>query len=167
MRGAKKVIGYEINRRYLDIAYKNVKTNGFDDQIDLNYCAVARKKIRKEDEILKAVMLKEDIKIIEQLKFKTLDEVTNEITDRDPVLKIDVDGYEYEILDSINPKYLNNYSHIVLEYHFGLKKIPQILENAGFKLNIKKIRKIHIEDHPHGYKEMNIGIIYATRKKRL
>ena len=40
IRGARKVVSYELNRRYYDIAKKNIALNKFKDKVTLNYCGI-------------------------------------------------------------------------------------------------------------------------------
>lgn len=164
LEGAKKVIGFDLNKRYLEIASKNILENGFQDKVQLNYAGVSSKKIHSTDEILGALMMDCDINEVEDASFKTLEEITNNIDDSDPVLKIDVDGYEYEILSSTDSRILNKYSQIILEYHFGVKNIENLLTKAGFSISIKPVAKCYVENHPDAYRNMDIGIISAHRK---
>ena len=104
------------------------------------------------------------LKNIEKVKFITLNQVISlhkKLSNL--VLKMDVDGYEYEIFDSTDNLLLNQFRFIALEYHFGVQGIVLKLEAAGFKVSINPVNKVKIDYHPTNYKNMDIGLIYAER----
>jgi len=47
LRGAKKIIGYELNKRFFEIAKINIALNKIEDKVNLNYCGIASKKYLK------------------------------------------------------------------------------------------------------------------------
>lgn len=168
IRGAKKVLGYELNRRYYDIAKQNIELNKFEDKVTLNYCGIASKKINKTDEILGALIPDEDRLYVEEASFKTLDEVVAALDkSSNAVLKMDVDGYEYEILRSTDKKSLNSFGFIAMEYHFGTQDIVSILEDAGFEVTVVPVINVSVNYHPAAFRNMEIGMIYASRIKKL
>jgi hypothetical protein len=74
-------------------------------------------------------------------------------------LKIDCEGAEYEIIESLDEKYLtNNIDKICLEYHLNkngkLNNILEKLKKCGFMVNFE-----------HGDHQINdeLGIIYAYK----
>jgi FkbM family methyltransferase len=166
LEGADRVVGYDINRRYLDIARKNVEANHLAEKIDLYYCAIASSKVMPTDEILGALMLEEDRGLVGNADFATLEQITRAIPAHEGVvLKMDVDGYEYEILNSASAKVLNQFEHIALEYHFGTQNLPKLLELAGFSVTIREVTKCVVEHHPTPFRNMDIGIINARRTR--
>ena len=63
------------------------------------------------------------------------------------ILKLDIEGAEYEIIDSLPERYFDKIENIIMEYHFAfartaLKYGLQILN----KSNIKKGRRYNIND---------------------
>lgn len=168
LRGAKNVIGYELNKRFFEIAKINISLNKIEDKVSLNYCGIAAKKISKNDEILGALISGEDRNFVEEADFKTFDEITiAQNKSENLVLKIDVDGYEYEILRSASKNLINKYKYIAMEYHFGKQDLISILEESGFEVTTKHITNVMIDYHPSTYKSMEIGLIYAKRIKNL
>lgn len=164
LRGARKVIGYELNKRHFLIAKRNIELNQIENQVDLHYCGISAEKIRNSDEILGALIPARDRVHVDEADFCTLNDIVqiNELS-YDAVLKIDVDGYEYEILSSAEKKTLNRFSHIVMEYHFGVQGLVSILESAGFMTEVKPITKTIALNHPESFRNMEIGMIYAER----
>ena len=55
LKGASRVYGYELNKRYFDLAQRNIDLNNFRDRIEIEYCGVASRKISSSDVILGAV----------------------------------------------------------------------------------------------------------------
>ena len=163
LRGAKKIVGYELNKRYLEIAQKNIELNHLEDKVILNYCGIASKKISRDDIILGAIIPAEDCLHVDEANFKTFDEIVTQNKFDDVVLKMDVDGYEYEILRSADKKSLNRFSFIIMEYHFGTQDIVNILEAAGFKVTVIPVINVSINYHPEEYRNMEIGMIQAQR----
>jgi len=101
LRGASKVVGYELNERYFNLSRRNVEANNLSKKINLKLSGVAAKKIDSADEILAAIVPERDRSSVGVAEFKTLNEIVidNRFTSS-TVMKMDVDGYEYEI-DSI------------------------------------------------------------------
>lgn len=58
-------------------------------------------------------------------KFTTLEEISNKIT-TNTLLKIDIEWDEWKIFDSVNPKILDNFSQIVIEFHFASLSVEDI-----------------------------------------
>jgi len=125
-------------------------------------------KISKNDEILGALISGEDRVFVEEADFKTFDDITiAQNKSENLVLKIDVDGYEYEIIRSASKNLLNKYKYIAMEYHFGTQDLISILEDSGFEVTVKHITNVMVDYHPSTYKNMEIGLIYAKRIKKL
>jgi hypothetical protein len=59
------------------------------------------------------------------------------------LLKLDCEGAEYEIIDSLPSEYLNKIQNIVMEYHSAdtkpelVKNLIQKIKNAGFKIKTR------------------------------
>lgn len=164
LKGAVKVYGYELNKRHFDIAQKNIDLNNLQHLISIEYCGIAKNRISSTNPVLGALMSSEDAKHVDAANYKTLDSIATENNLSDAVLKIDVDGFEYEIMDSVRQDTLRRFEYIYMEYHFGVQRIDKILSEAGFDVTIKEINKIRVDSHPHGYKEMDIGFLVAKRR---
>jgi len=164
LRGATKVYGYELNKRSYDIAQKNIDLNNLRDKVNIEYCGVASKKIKSSDTILGAIIPTQDRKDVDGANVKTLDEIVKEHNIHNAVLKVDTDGFEYDIFNTVKEETLQAFDMVVLEYHFGTKEIPNKLEKCGFKVKIGKATKTHVAYHPKEYKDMEVGMIYAIIK---
>ena len=53
------------------------------------------------------------------------------------ILKMDCEGCEYSVLANLDQDYYSKIDSIIMEYHNGLKNLPEILKNNGFNLEIK------------------------------
>ena len=64
---------------------------------------------------------------------------------------MDCEGCEYEVLQNIEQEILSSIDNIVLEFHDGIKFLPDFLEKNGYNV---------IYDRPVG-----IGILKASRNQ--
>jgi FkbM family methyltransferase len=85
------------------------------------------------------------------------DQIENLNIEQIDLLKIDCEGAEYDIIESINPEYLsNNIKNIILEYHENdgpqLKTITDKLSKNGFRYEIYG-----------GTTESKMGMLWATK----
>lgn len=163
LNGAKKIYGYELNKRYFELAQRNIDLNNFRDRIEIEYCGVAGKKINSSDVILGACVPEQDRQEVDGAAFKTLDMIVREKEIKDAVLKLDVDGFEYEILRSVCNESLRHFDLIFIEYHFGIQDLEAKLVDAGFVIEKTKIASVVIDRHPEPYRKMDIGYILAKR----
>lgn len=162
IRGAKNVYGYEINDRYYGYALKNLELNKIKNA-QIEYCGVSDKKVKSDDQILGICVPKEDRENIGGANFKTLKEIIKEKNITNGVLKIDVDGFEYNIFKAVDSEDLRHFDQIMMEYHYGTQELVDKLTEAGFKVKTEKVTKVCIPYHPEQWKQMDIGHIYAWR----
>lgn len=162
--GAKKVYGFELSEKSYKLAIENIELNGLNDLCIIEHCGVSAKKITSANRLLKGSNTHFQISDITKSKFKTLDDITQNIKEKQLVLKVDIEGFEYEIFKYINVKTLKKYDSIYLEYHYGVQDIPYYLKKAGFEVDIKPITKAVVENHIEEFKKMDIGMILATKK---
>ncbi|WP_054854452.1 hypothetical protein [Vulcanisaeta distributa] len=67
------------------------------------------------------------------------------------VLKVDCEGCEYNTIAKAEPKVLNAFEEIIIEYHNGPKPIIKALERAGLKTKTKPIRSAKVPMERQGY----------------
>ena len=53
-------------------------------------------------------------------------------------LKMDCEGYEYNIIDGASDKTLLSFTDVVIEYHNYPDKLPERFRKLGFKVNVTK-----------------------------
>ena len=53
------------------------------------------------------------------------------------LLKMDCEGCEYEVLQNIDEKTISLIDNIILEFHDGIKFLPDLLERKGYNVQYK------------------------------
>jgi FkbM family methyltransferase len=165
LKGARKIYSYEINKRYFEVCKKNIELNNLGSVVEVQLCGIGNdsKPLDGSLSILGAILPKEDREEARGVRMKTLNEITKEHGIKNGILKIDVDGFEYAIMEGANCDTLNNFSHIIIEYHFGVKNLANQLKSCGFKIDVKKVAEVFADSHPEEFQHMDIGYIYAVR----
>lgn len=165
LRGAKNVYSYEINKRYYEMCKRNIKLNNLESVAKVELCGIGgdNKPLNSSLNILGAILPNEDRDAVDGIKMKTLSEIIKEHQIKDGILKIDVDGFEYEIMEGVDNNLLRNFSHIIMEYHFGVNNLANKLKDCGFKVEIKKVTEVFVDYHPKEFQNMDIGYIYAVK----
>lgn len=69
-----------------------------------------------------------------RIEITTLDALVKKYHLKDAVLKIDCEGYEYEIIYGANVPLLRKFKYMVLEYHYGFRGLEKKLNAAGFNV---------------------------------
>ena len=78
------------------------------------------------------------------------------------VLKIDCEGAEYEIIESVEESTLRQFDQILLEYHYGLGHLVERLARAGFDISVTGPE---ITYSAHGGGLMQAGLILGRRSQ--
>lgn len=128
------------------------------------HCGVAAKKISSTDRILGACIPKTDLRSVDSADFQTLSQIVEDNSVNSAVLKMDVDGYEYEILESTPPAILKRFDTIFVEYHFGIRKLGNLLSDCGFSVQSWSASSSIAENHPEEYRNMEVGYILASKE---
>jgi FkbM family methyltransferase len=139
---AKKVIGVEPCLQTFRLAEENICLNGLDTTICPLNCGIGPMECESimrqnlENPTVNNVLGKDfahGCENTERIRMCTLSQVVKEngLTKID-FLKMDCEGYEYEILRSLDMKTYSIISSIGLEFHNGLQDIPKILSAHGF-----------------------------------
>jgi FkbM family methyltransferase len=71
-----------------------------------------------------------------QIKATTLNDIVKEHNITNGVLKMDCEGYEYDIIAGTSDKTLLAFTDLVIEYHNYPKDLPERFRKLGFKVNI-------------------------------
>ncbi len=135
-RGAKEVYAYEpnlnsfkaleltlLNNRYKQIKEYNMAVLGKAQTIGINPEAKANR----------------GGKIVEgdyQIKATTLNDIVKEHNITNGILKMDCEGYEYEIIAGASDKTLLAFTDAVIEYHDYPKDLPDKFRNLGYKVDV-------------------------------
>ena len=71
-----------------------------------------------------------------KIKATTLNDIVKEHNITDGILKMDCEGYEYDIIAGASDKTLLAFSNIVIEYHDYLKDLPERFKKFGYKVDV-------------------------------
>jgi len=158
MIGAKKVIALEPFPKNFEAAQKNITLNGFTDKIELLNagCCGGQSKDMVLDASSNGVCCQSmQSSLGSNIHFYALRELINKYNiDSPAVLKIDCEGCEYDIILSTDRAMLDKFSHIQIEYHYGVGDLKRHLVDANFAVS---------HTNPKYKNGMEIGWIYATK----
>ena len=73
-----------------------------------------------------------------KIKATTLNDIVKEHNIIDGALKMDCEGYEYDIIAGASDKTLLAFNDVVIEYHDSPKDLPNRFKHLGFKVTITK-----------------------------
>lgn len=96
------------------------------------------------------------------IRITSLKEIVKRYGITDGALKIDCEGFEYQILLDADEGTLRSFSSMAIEYHYGHINIVKKLRSAGFSVEHTHPRMM---PGPDGW-WMHIGMIYAKREGR-
>lgn len=165
LNGAKKVYGYEINPRSYNLCRKNIALNGLENVCSVELCGMSGG-TNFSDFTCHAIGVgidKKDVPNFNNVKMKTLNDVVKEHHLKNAILKIDVDGFEYDILRGANKDTLRSFKNIIMEYHFGTQDLLTKLIECGFKAIASKPLNVFVDYHPKEFQQMKVGYISAIR----
>ena len=135
--GASKVYAYELFPHISMIAKANVRMSNLSDKVKVFNEGVGGKTgsimISKSESSfgkLDAEHHKDKIKV----KILSLDQIVKRHKIKDGALKVDCEGYEYEIFRNASSKTIRSFSIIHIEYHYGYADLIERLEKEGFRV---------------------------------
>jgi FkbM family methyltransferase len=134
--GASRVFGYEAFPGYQELGKANIDKNGYSDRCSIALCAVGGELGEISVDCGATEMFGTNVPAggdIRNVAVTTLSSIVTEHSILDGLLKVDTEGFEYEILESVMPETLRCFKYLLIEYHYGYERIEQILDNAGFK----------------------------------
>ena len=175
VKGADRIIGIEPLPKNYEIARKNIEVNNLSDKISLilGGCAGTSKQIRinsKIQDIEHCILSNhhtDDISYEVAVSLFTLEDILEMGKIKSgAILKMDCEGCEYDSILTANENVLKRFNHILIEYHYGYRKLKHKLENSGFNVSItrpKALRRHYSDEFPNN-KWMYSGYIYAENK---
>lgn len=154
-----KIYSFEPIKENYDVLVNNIDLNEIKNIIPLNLAVSKKNELVKiyldSDESAHSIFSQGDRYV--EVNSTTLEKifVKYEI-EKCNIIKMDCEGAEYEIIDSIPDKYFSKINKMIIEYHFASEK-PELYQNLLKKLNAMlfniKTKKI----------SENIGMIYASK----
>ena len=168
LNGAKTVYSFEALPGYAKLAEKNIRKNNFMGSCKLIPAAVGGSpgEIDISPEIIDMFGMDRNNSISgDRVKVVTLQQIVDRFSIKDGYLKIDTEGYEYEIIKNSSKETLRKFSDIFLEYHYGYEELVPRLEEAGFLVSYTKPRYHFMPQYKSiAAKTMFVGYIFAKRK---
>ncbi len=141
-----KILSFEPVRENFDLLVSNLKLNHIENVLPFNM-AVSKNLDKlnlflNDDQSAHSIFPKSSESIsVESTSLQKIFE-ENKISSC-KLLKLDCEGAEYEIIDSLPSEYLNKIQNIVMEYHLAdtkpelVKNLIQKIKNAGFKIKTR------------------------------
>ena len=162
--GAKHVYAYEPYPYTFGLASKNVKNNNLGKKIELINEAVSDKKGKITLARAPESYAYPDLKASssgKSIRITTLNDIVKDLKIKDGALKIDIEGYERQVILGADKSTLRCFSHIIAEYNKGHAKISKKLMDSGFEVNVYPSTDIYFEKMPESEKD---GLLYAERR---
>jgi FkbM family methyltransferase len=172
LRGADKVIALEPLPTLYKIAKKNIEINNLSDKITLLLAGCSANTdclvLPNESDISSYPY---QFSTGNRVPLVTLENILKENNvPTGAILKMDCEGYEYDIILRAPCDTLRRFSYIQIEYHSGYKNLKQKLEECNFSVSVTKPRAwfpfthqdTMITKYPK-QKWQYLGYIYAKR----
>lgn len=148
IKGAREVYAVEPMKESFDIALYNVQLNNLESKVHLINAALSSKPGRVDLIVSSQNPNANSISPTETVKRGGINfdskRVINSISLRDIVsqynlskidlLKMDCEGCEYEVIQSIDEKTISLIDNIILEFHDGVKFLANFLEKQGYNV---------------------------------
>jgi FkbM family methyltransferase len=167
LEGANHVVAIEAFPSYFQLAEQNLKINGFEDQSDIILSAVGGEPGNIVIDPALEDMFGANLKKPEagqMVPVITLTDIVKRYNVTDGFLKLDTEGFEYEILLKTPKEVLRKFSDMLIEYHYGFEKLEEYLRDCGYSMHITGPTHVYM---PHlvgeGAKNMYTGHIVAKR----
>jgi FkbM family methyltransferase len=156
LRGAKKVVALEPLPANYDMATKNIELNNFKEviKIILGACSSKSGFFKVDEKKIGGSQQLDNSRGEKEIPLISLTELFEQNNLDDPVVKIDCEGCEYDIILNTSDEILKKFHSILIEYHYGYQNIVEKLENCGFKVKTSR---------PMYYSNYYLGYILATK----
>lgn len=134
--GAKHVIGYEANPAYHELAKRNIAGNQLEKEVSIELCAVGAEVgslMIDSDSVNMFGANMDKPKGGTKVPMTTLSEIVRKNDIHDGFLKLDTEGFEYEILLNTPKEVIRKFSSLLIEYHYGFEKLEAYLTECGYE----------------------------------
>ena len=154
-----KIFSFEPIKENYDMFLENMKINGFENIMPHNLAVTKTEGnipiYLNNDESGHSVFEKNTKVVnVESITLKKIFDINN--IKRCNLLKLDCEGSEYEIIESLSEEYFKKIDKIIIEYHFA-GKYPDLFRNLIKKLeSVSFTAKIERTDE-------NMGLIFAQK----
>jgi len=167
LNGAEHVYAFEIVPSTFQLCKENINLNNLDDKITVFNLGLGKEGTIRipNDLVADGCFSTSNLQGNEsgtEVKIRSLNEVVNELSIENAVMKIDCEGCEYDVINPQNLESVKKFSHIVGEYHYGYRKLKETLEEAGFEFSATKPEPFYSHYNKNHY--AYTGIFKAVRK---
>ena len=137
LEGASHVVAIEAFPGYFQLAEQNLRVNGFEGSCDIILSAVGGESgdiviDPALDDMFGANLIKPDAG--QTVQVITLTDIVRRFDVVDGFLKLDTEGFEYEILLKTPKDVLRKFSDMLIEYHYGFEKLEEYLRDCGYSI---------------------------------
>lgn len=162
IRGAKKIIGIEPYHVHYKFAIENIALNKLTNHIIFLNGGAGKENselsIADWDNVNAASSIQQENNGI-KINIYSLKHLVTQFNLVNPILKMDCEGCEYEIINEENIDVLRVFSEIFMEYHFGSVDLEKLLLKSGF--SILSITHDEPNYNPKAKQNMRTGLIHA------
>lgn len=134
--GASKVTAVEAFPPYFKLADENIHTNKLTNSINVIKSAVGGTSGELTMDTgsmdMFAANMKETSKKTETVPMVTLTELVNKLNINDGFLKLDTEGFEYDIMLKTPKEVMRKFSDMLIEYHYGYEQLEKYLADCGY-----------------------------------
>ena len=157
---AKKIIAVEPFIKNIEIGKKNIEKNNLNSKIELLHTACLDKisTITLNDTYEGAGLHLENSLNGTKIETITLDKLVTDFKLSSAILKMDCEDCEYPSIISSKNSTLNSFSHVLIEYHHGYKKLMEKFQSNNFNVKVEPIGKTKKKDY---------GYLYCTNRKNI
>lgn len=136
-KGAAHVVAVEAFPGYYELAKQNIEINGFQNECEVLLAAAGGSSggsliIDNNLEDMFGANMKQS-GAGQSVPIVTLKELTDKYKVIDGFLKLDTEGFEYEILLNTPKEVIRCFSDMLIEYHYGYERLEAYLIECGYK----------------------------------
>ena len=158
IKGAKEVYAIEPMKESFDIALDNVRLNNLESRVHLINAALSSKSghvdlivssknpnansISPTETVKKSGVNFDSKRMIDSISLKDI--ISQYNISKIDLLKMDCEGCEYEVLQSIDEKTISLINNIILEFHDGVKFLVDLLERQEYNVKYDKTNGLGI-----------------------
>lgn len=169
--GANKVVAIEPVSSLFKLTEENVKLNKLESVCNVMHVGIGRAPLEdiSLDSTFNVVFggykpLAAEFTPASRTPVITLESLVEKYAVHDGVLKIDCEGWEYDILESASNELLRKFEYFIVEYHYGYESLEKKFNSAGFEVSHTEPAHIHVPERQGKYADMYIGMLSAKRK---
>jgi FkbM family methyltransferase len=170
MNGAKKVYAFEPMPPYFELCKQNIKLNNLEEKCEIFHAGISG--VASKDLFRGTQLSPKELGLESYIgtdykrevpAYTLADVITNNNIGDGAFLKMDCEGYEYDIFINSSDATLRVFRTIMMEYHFGHERLKSRLESAGFRVSYTNPRYSYQPEADEKYRNLYYGYIFAER----